>query len=128
MTDTQLTLYGIANCDTVKKARRWLADQGLAYRFHDFRKDGLNESLLRSWAAELGWEALLNRRGTTWRQIPPEATAGLDEDRALRLMLEHPAVIRRPVLDTGRVRLIGFDESTYRKKLNGEQPNGEQPR
>ena len=108
-------------------ARRWLADQGLGYRFHDFRKDGLDESLLRSWAAELGWEALLNRRGTTWRRLPPEATAGLDLEPALQLMLEHPAVIRRPVLDTGRGRLIGFDESTYAEHLRGCRPPSNSP-
>lgn len=108
-----ITLYGIANCDTIKKARRWLRDHRIEYRFHDYRKDGLDESQLRAWAAELGSEALINRRGTTWRRLPPEVQAGIDEAGLIRLMLEHPAVIRRPLLDTGAVRLIGFTEAGY---------------
>ena len=86
-----LTLYGIPNCDTVKKARAWLAGHGIDYRFHDFKRDGLPEPLLRAWVAELGWEALINRQGTTWRKVPPEQRDGLDEDGAVRLMLASPS-------------------------------------
>jgi arsenate reductase len=115
------TLYGISNCDRVKKARAWLAARGIAYRFHDFRRDGLPEALLRAWVAELGWEALINRQGTTWRKLPPEQREGLDEDGAIRLMLASPSVIRRPVLemalDTGDVRHLGFSESHYQELL-----------
>jgi Spx/MgsR family transcriptional regulator len=112
-----LTLYGIANCDTVRKARRWLDGQGIAYRFHDFRKDGIGETQLRAWTAELGWEALLNRRGTTWRSVPDAVKAGLDADAAIRLMRETPAIIKRPVLDLGDRRVVGFSESHYQSLL-----------
>lgn len=116
-----LTLYGIPNCDTVKKARAWLTARGIAYRFHDFKRDGLAEPLLRSWAAELGWEALLNRQGTTWRKVPQEVREGLladrDEAGAIRLMLASPSVIRRPVLDTGVARFVGFSEASYQEIL-----------
>jgi arsenate reductase (glutaredoxin) len=109
-----ITLYGITNCDTVKKARRWLADHGVEYRFHDYRKDGLDESRLRAWVEELGIESLLNRKGTTWRRLPPEVQTDIDQASAIRLMLEQPSLIRRPLLDTGAVRLVGFSEAGYR--------------
>ena len=112
-----ITLYGIANCDTVRKARRWLDGHGIAYRFHDLRKDGVGEPLLRAWTEELGWEVLLNRRGTTWRAVPDAVKAGLDADAAIRLMLEMPAIIKRPVLDLGDRRVVGFSESHYRSLL-----------
>jgi len=108
-----IALYGIPNCDTVRKARRWLDAQGIAYRFHDFRKDGLDERQLRAWVDELGWEILLNRSGTTWRSAPDRIKAGLDADVAIAFMLQMPAAIKRPVLDTGRERVIGFSESRY---------------
>ena len=112
-----MVLYGIASCDTMKKARRWLGDHGIAYRFHDYRRDGLDEARLRAWVAELGWEALINRRGTTWRTLPPAVRDGIDQESAIRVMLEHTAVIRRPLLDTGTARLLGFSESTYAELL-----------
>ena len=108
-----ITLYGIPNCDTVKRARRWLDGRGLAYDFHDYKKAGIDEATVRAWVAELGWEALLNRRGTTWRRLPEEVRAGADEDSAVRLMLETPSIIRRPVLDLGERRVLGFDEGVY---------------
>lgn len=110
-------LYGIKNCDTVRKTRRWLDERGVEYRFHDFRADGLDPDRLRDWACELGWEALLNRRGTTWRQLPEEQRSNLDETRALMLMLAQPALIKRPVLDLGSQRLIGFDDKRYARLL-----------
>jgi arsenate reductase len=110
-----LTLYGIKNCDTVRKARKWLDEQGLAYRFHDFRADGLERKRLQGWADELGWENLLNRRGTTWRRLPEADREGVDRTAAIRLMLDHPAIIKRPVLDTGKRRLLGFDPEEYGK-------------
>ncbi len=112
-----ITLYGIANCDTMKKARRWLADHRVTYRFHDYRRDGLDETLLRPWVTELGWEALLNRRGSTWRNLPLEQRDGIDQESAICLMLEHPASIRRPLLDTGSARHLGFSESAYEEIL-----------
>ena len=112
-----ITLYGIKNCDTIRKARRWLAEHDVEYRFHDFRADGLNEDMLIPWIDELGWEALLNRRGTTWRKLPQPERDSIDRGSAIHLMLTQPAVIRRPLLDTGRVRHIGFSEETYRSLL-----------
>lgn len=112
-----LTLYGIPNCDTVKKARRWLMEQGIEYRFHDYRREGLDEDRLRRWVRELGWESLLNTRGLAWRRLPPRRKAPLDEARAIELMLEEPALIRRPLLDLGRRRQVGFDPAVYRELL-----------
>jgi arsenate reductase (glutaredoxin) len=106
-------LYGIKNCDTVRKARRWLADHRVDYRFHDLRGEGLDDDLLDAWIEDLGWENLLNRRGTTWRQLPDEARAPLDAARARELMLEHPALIRRPLLELGAARYLGFSEAHY---------------
>jgi len=108
-----ITLYGIANCDTVRKARRWLDAQGVDYRFHDFRNDGLDREQLQTWTSELGWEPLLNRRGTTWRKLPEELRAGMDRAGAIRVMLEHPAIIKRPLLDLGQRRVLGFSPDLY---------------
>jgi arsenate reductase len=106
-------LYGIKNCDTVRKARRWLADHRVEYRFHDLRVDGLNDVLLDAWIGDLGWENLLNRRGTTWRHLPVEAREPLDAARARKLMLAHPAIIKRPLLETGAGRYLGFSDRHY---------------
>ena len=108
-----VTLYGIPNCDTMKKARAWLDGQGIPYAFHDYKKQGIDEPTLRAWIAELGWEALLNRRGMMWRKVPDAVKANLDEAGALRLMLETPSIIKRPVLDTGDARHVGFDAQRY---------------
>jgi arsenate reductase len=110
-----VTLFGIKTCDTVRKARKWLDAHGIDYRFHDFRADGLDRRQLATWVDELGWEALLNRRGTTWRQLPESKRAGVDRDRAVALMLEHPALIKRPVLDLGGRRHLGFGDERYRQ-------------
>ena len=113
-----LTLYGIPNCDKVRKARRWLDDHGVAHRFHDFRRDGLDEPRLRAWVGELGWEALLNRAGTTWRAAPAALKSGVDAESAIAFMLQSPAAITRPVLDTGRERVVGFSEARYQALLD----------
>ena len=113
-----ITLYGIPNCDTVRKARRWLDTQGIAYRFHDFRKDGLDERQLRVWVSELGWETLLNRSGTTWRSAPDAVKAGLNTETAIAFMLQAPAAIKRPVLDTGEQRVVGFSEARYQSTFS----------
>lgn len=110
-----ITLYGISNCDTIKKARQWLEAHGIDYRFHDYRKAGVDGDQLAAWADELGWENLLNRRGTTWRQLPDAEREGVDRDRALRLMAAHPAMIKRPVLDLGERRALGFKEADYQR-------------
>jgi arsenate reductase (glutaredoxin) len=103
-----ILLYGIPNCDTVKKARAWLETSGHPYRFHDYKKDGVDSSRLREWAARIGWERLLNRAGTTFRKLPESEKAGLDEERAVALMLAQPSTIKRPVLEHGDLVLVGF--------------------
>lgn len=112
-----ITVYGIRNCDTVKKARRWLDEHGVAYRFHDFRADGLDDASLGAWCAALGWEALLNRKGTTWRKLPDREKQISTSPEAMRLMLENPTLIKRPVLVSGDKVLVGFDEALYRQFL-----------
>ena len=112
-----VALYGIPNCDTMKKARAWLHAHGVDYRFHDYKREGLDEIRLRAWVAELGWEALVNRRGTTWRKLPEDVREGMDAEAAIRIMLESPSIIRRPVLDTGEVRHAGFSETDYERLL-----------
>jgi Spx/MgsR family transcriptional regulator len=108
-----ITVYGIANCDTMKKARRWLDEHGVAYAFHDYKKHGLDEGLLRAWVAELGWDALVNRKGSTWRKLPPETRESMDQEAAIRVMLASPSIIRRPLIDTGSARHIGFSPEQY---------------
>lgn len=109
------TLYGIPNCDTVKKARTWLAAQGVAHRFHDFRKDGVPQPQLDEWLQAFGWDKVLNRQGTTWRKLDAAQQAGVnDAGSARRFLLENPAAIKRPVVEwaDGR-RTIGFDPDVW---------------
>jgi arsenate reductase (glutaredoxin) len=108
-----MILHGIRNCDTMKKAGAWLDARGIAYDFHDYKKQGIAEATLRDWAAELGWQALLNRAGTTFRKLPDAEREDLSEDRAIALMLAQPSMIKRPVLDLGNRRLVGFSEASY---------------
>ncbi|WP_019558906.1 arsenate reductase [Thioalkalivibrio sp. ALE12] len=105
---SEIALFGIANCDTVRKARRALDAAGVGVRFVDVRKDGLEEARVRAWVEALGWEALVNRRGTTWRQLPAEQRDGLDRERAIALMLEHSALIKRPVIEQGDAITVGW--------------------
>ena len=113
MSNTLTTLYGISNCDTIKKAKRWLDDADIEYRFHDYRKDGLEKQILQQWVSELGWEQVLNRRGTTWRKLPEETKASVDQGQAIDLMLEQPAMIKRPLLINGDQKLLGFSPQQY---------------
>ena len=113
-----ITLFGIKNCDTIKKARNWLTQSAITYRFHDYRIDGLDELQLKQWSTELGWQQLLNTRGTTWRKLADAERADLDEARAIQLMLTYPALIKRPLLDTGAARYLGFDANTYEQIFN----------
>lgn len=108
-------MYGIRNCDTVKKARAWLEERGIPYTFHDFRKDGLNPVWLREWVDEFGWETLVNRKGTTWRKLPEETRENMDETIALVVMEENPSIIKRPLLDLGTRHIVGFSPDTYRE-------------
>jgi Spx/MgsR family transcriptional regulator len=112
-----IVLYGLRNCDTCRKAQAWLKARGTEFRFHDVRADGLDAGLLERWESRLGWEALLNRRGTTWRGLAEGERAGLDRNRALALMRAHPALIKRPVLDAGECILVGFSPEDYAKNL-----------
>jgi arsenate reductase len=110
-------LYGIPNCDSVKKARTWLDGRGVAYEFHDYKKAGIDEARLRAWVGELGWEKVLNRAGTTFRKLPEVDKQGLDSDKAVALMLAQPSMIKRPLLDTGERRLLGFDPAGWESAL-----------
>lgn len=110
-------LYGIKNCDTVKKARTWLEQQRIDFRFHDFRSDGLDAHLLQRFEAALGWETLLNRKSTSWRQLAPEQQSSLDRDKALQLMQTNPTLIKRPILQNGEKFIIGFNSEMYRTEL-----------
>lgn len=105
-----VVLYGIKTCDSIKKARRWLEQNGIEYRFHDYRSDGLDHMLLQSFADSLGWEALLNKSSTSWRQLSEEQKTGLDTETALALMLATPTLIKRPLLDTGAKLILGFKD------------------
>lgn len=107
------TLYGISNCDTIRKAKKWLADNDIEFQFHDYRKDGLSEKDLRRWCKQLGWEKLLNKRGTTWRKLDPAQQAAINEALAIELMLEQPAMIKRPLLIDGKNHLLGFKPELY---------------
>ena len=112
------TLYGIPNCDTVKKARVWLDQHGVACVFHDFKKAGIDRERLEGWVAEHGWETILNRAGTTFRALPDADKAGLDAGKAVDLMLAQPSMIKRPVLDLGGRTLVGFKPDKYATALS----------
>jgi arsenate reductase len=112
-----ITIYGIKNCDTMKKARAWLDKQGVAYAFHDYKTEGIDRARLEGWARAVGWETLLNRAGTTFRKLPEQDKDVLTEKRAIALMLGQPSMIKRPVLDVGGKLLVGFKPETYEKAL-----------
>jgi len=112
-----ITLYGIRNCDTVKKARAWLDGRKIEYVFHDYKTAGITAERLQGWCGELGWETLLNRAGTTFRKLPEAEKQGLDERRAVELMLKQPSMIKRPVLDLGKQKLLGFKPEIYERAL-----------
>lgn len=107
------TIYGIPNCDTMKKARAWLESHGVEHEFHDYKTAGLERSKLEGWVAAVGWEVLLNRAGTTFRKLPEASRANLGEAKAIKLMLEQPSMIKRPVLERGKKLLVGFNPEKY---------------
>jgi arsenate reductase len=111
------TLYGIKACDTMKKARDWLDQHGVAYQFHDYKAVGIDKARLQAWVDELGWEVVLNRAGTTFRKLPESDRQDLDGARAIDLMLAQPTMIKRPVLDLGTQRLVGFKPDLYAKAV-----------
>ena len=108
-----ITIYGIKNCDTMKKARTWLDDHCVAYDFHDYKTAGIDRARLEGWVKELGWETLLNRAGTTFRKLPDHARENLDQSKAIALMLDQPSMIKRPVLDIDGVLKVGFKPEVY---------------
>jgi arsenate reductase len=119
-----VTIYGIKNCDTMKKARAWLDSHGVAYVFHDYKTEGIAKDKLKQWSDELGWETLLNRAGTTFRKLPDGDKEGLNERKALALMLAQPSMIKRPVLDLGGKLLVGFKPEIYTEKLTKQAASG----
>jgi arsenate reductase len=112
-----IAIYGIKNCDTMKKARTWLDDHGIAYRFHDYKTDGIERERLVRWVKEVGWEALLNRAGTTFRKLDDADKEKLGETKAIALMLAQPSMIKRPVLELGGKLLVGFKPQIYAKEV-----------
>ena len=110
-----VTIYGIKNCDTMKKARAWLDGKGVAYEFHDYKTAGIERKTLEAWAGSVGWEALLNRAGTTFRTLPEKERDGVTEKKAIALMEAQPSMIKRPVLDIGGRLLVGFKPDAYAK-------------
>ncbi|MES9899559.1 MAG: ArsC family reductase [Sedimenticola sp.] len=109
-----VVIYGIPNCDTMKKARKWLDARGVEYRFHDFKKQGLEREVLLEWVKKVGWKTLLNRRGMMWRKLSDEAKANIDEASAIEVMLETPTIIKRPVVIDGGEVIVGFQSLALR--------------
>ncbi|PVE23132.1 ArsC family reductase [Microvirga sp. KLBC 81] len=112
-----VTLYGIKNCDTMKKARAWLDANGVAYSFHDYKSQGIDRARLEGWARNVGWEALLNRAGTTFRKLPETDRADLSESKAVALMLDQPSMIKHPVLDLDGRLIVGFKPELYEEAI-----------
>ena len=108
-------VYGISNCDSVKKARKWLEQHGVQYDFHDFKKSGLEQALLLGWIGKVGWSTLLNRRGMMWRKLPQDVRDNMDRQTALQCMQDNAGIIKRPLLDLGDRRILGFSPETYEK-------------
>ncbi|MCK5893678.1 MAG: ArsC family reductase [Endozoicomonadaceae bacterium] len=112
-----ITMYGISQCDTIKKARRWLDENSINYHFHDYRKESLTQEQLSQWSETLGWEALLNRRGTTWRKLPETIKSTIDQASAISLMLDNPVIIKRPLLIVNQQMTLGFQPDQWQKML-----------
>jgi Spx/MgsR family transcriptional regulator len=112
-------MFGIKNCDTIKKARKWLEAEGIEYQFHDYKKDGLSPEMLTGWVKDLGYEALVNKRGTTWRKLPDDVKDSIDEASAIEIMLENTSIIKRPLLsDDANNKLLGFKAEQYQEFIN----------
>ena len=116
-----ITIYGIKNCDTMKKARAWLDTHRVAYHFHDYKAEGIDKKRLEGWAKSVGWETLLNRAGTTFRKLPDKDREGLTATKAIALMLEQPSMIKRPVLDLGGKLVVGFKPDIYKAEVGGRK-------
>jgi len=113
----KIHMYGIPNCDTIKKARRWLDAEGVEFQFHDYKKEGVDSTMLSNWCSLKGWELLLNRRGTTWRKLSDDLKNSVDEALAIKLMVENPSMIKRPVLLAGSDIEVGFTAERYMELL-----------
>jgi arsenate reductase len=114
-----MLVWGIKNCDTVKKARRWLDNSGIEYQFRDFRSDGLTTADVTRWLKSVSWQELLNTKSRTWRQLPEQRRSGLDRQAAISLMLDQPTLIKRPVVETNNVVLVGFSAERYKALCSG---------
>ena len=112
-----ITLYGISNCDTVKKAQKWLAENEVSYTFHDFRKDGIDSSQVSQWLETLGWEKVVNKRSTTWRGLSDDKKANMNAELALAEVMLQPTLVKRPVLDNGKSIIVGFSDKQYQELL-----------
>jgi Spx/MgsR family transcriptional regulator len=110
---SHVTLYGLATCDTTRAARKWLEGHGVVHIFHDVRADGLTRARVEGWVKQLGWEKVLNKVGATWRELPAEAKAGINDQAAVALLLAHPTLVKRPVLDRGGSLSLGFKSAAY---------------
>jgi Spx/MgsR family transcriptional regulator len=110
-----ITLYGIKNCDTVRKARKWLDSRGVEYEYHDFREDGVDKDAVAAWIDELGWQNLVNRRSSSWKALDEQARSNMNDESARKAILLHPTLIKRPLLDTGKQRYTGFSAANYAK-------------
>ena len=109
-----ITMYGISNCDTIKKAKKWLEENKVEYLFHDYKKLGIEKEKLEIWCNELGYENVINRRGTTWRKLPETDRENLDQESAITIMLAQPSIIKRPVLENDKKLLLGFSPESYK--------------
>jgi arsenate reductase (glutaredoxin) len=116
-TTKSITIYGIKNCDTMKKARAWLDRHDVAYAFHDYKSEGIDREQLERWAGAVGWETLLNRAGTTFRRLPDKHKTSITEKKAIALMLDQPSMIKRPVLEANGKLIVGFKPETYQQAL-----------
>jgi len=113
-----MILYGISNCDTVKKAKNWLETNNIDYRFHDFRKQGLEPETVQDWLNQIPWDKLLNKRSTTWRNLEPEVQQSVNAENIIQLLVENPTLIKRPVLKVNGIINIGFNADTYQGIFN----------
>lgn len=113
-----VTLFGIKNCDTVKKARQWLEQNGVEHQFHDFREDGINSEQVNNWLKELGWQTLINKRSTSWKQLDPAQREAMDNALAATAIMAQPTLIKRPLLDLGDKRSVGFKAADYQALFN----------
>ena len=120
-TTKTITIYGIKNCDTMKKARAWLDKHAVVYAFHDYKSEGIDRDRLECWAGAVGWETLLNRAGTTFRKLPEKDKTSVTEKKAIALMLDQPSMIKRPVLDAGGKLLVGFKPEQYEKAFGARR-------